>query len=120
MMADTTVNYLAFDIETVADGQLVSRIRYPGEKLSPKAAVDRYRSELLEEFDSDFVPYTFQVPVSIAVGKIASDYRLLDVSVLDEPQFRPHVITENFWRGWERYRRPTLVSFNGRTFDLPL
>jgi len=40
--------------------------------------------------------------------------------VLDEPQFRPHVITENFWRGWEGYRRPTLVSFNGRGFDLPL
>jgi predicted PolB exonuclease-like 3'-5' exonuclease len=39
---------------------------------------------------------------------------------LDEPQFRSHVITENFWRGWEAYRRPTLVSFNGRTFDLPL
>src|SRR4029078_58273 len=45
---------------------------------------------------------------------------LLDVSVLDEPQFRPHVITENFWRGWDKYRRPPLVSFNGRTFDLPL
>jgi predicted PolB exonuclease-like 3'-5' exonuclease len=30
------------------------------------------------------------------------------------------VIAENFWRGWERYRRPTLVSFNGRGFDLPM
>jgi predicted PolB exonuclease-like 3'-5' exonuclease len=30
------------------------------------------------------------------------------------------VITEKFWRGWEAYRRPTLVSFNGRSFDLPL
>ena len=40
--------------------------------------------------------------------------------VLDEPQFRPHVIAENFWRGWEKYRRPTLVSFNGRGFDVPL
>ncbi len=39
---------------------------------------------------------------------------------LDEPEFRPHVITENFWRGWEAYRRPTFVTFNGRTFDVPL
>jgi predicted PolB exonuclease-like 3'-5' exonuclease len=30
------------------------------------------------------------------------------------------VIAEHFWRGWEKYRRPTLVSFNGRGFDLPL
>jgi predicted PolB exonuclease-like 3'-5' exonuclease len=119
-MADTNVSYLAFDIESVADGELVSRLRYPGENLSPAAAVRRYRDELLEKYESDFIPYTFQVPVSVAVGKIAADYRLVDLVVLDEPQFRSHVITENFWRGWERYRRPTLISFNGRTFDLPL
>ncbi len=119
-MADTTVSYLAFDIETVADGALVSKIRYPGENLEPQAAVARYRQELMEKYDSDFIPYTFQLPVSVAVGKIAADYRLLDVTVLDEPEFRPPVLTEHFWRGWDRYRRPTLVSFNGRTFDLPL
>jgi len=119
-MADTTVVYLAFDVESVADGELVSRIRYPGEKLPPEVAISRYRSELLAKYDSDFIPYTFQVPISVAVAKIAGDYRLLDVSVLDEPRFRPHVITEHFWRGWDKYRRPTLVTFNGRTFDVPL
>ena len=51
---------------------------------------------------------------------MGADFRLIDLVVLDEPEFRPHVITENFWRGWEKYRRPTLVSFNGRGFDLPL
>jgi predicted PolB exonuclease-like 3'-5' exonuclease len=115
-----SVRYLVFDIESVADGELVSRIRYPGEGLPPKAAVDRYRKELLEKFDSDFIPYTFQVPLSICVAKIDAEFRLIDLVALDEPQFRPHVITENFWRGWEKYGRPTLVSFNGRTFDLPL
>jgi predicted PolB exonuclease-like 3'-5' exonuclease len=119
-MADATVTYLAFDVESVADGELVSRIRYPGQGLDARAAVDRYRAELVEKYESDFIPYTFQFPVSVAVAKIAADYRLLDVSVLDEPQFRPHVLAEHFWRGWEKYRRPTLVSFNGRTFDLPL
>lgn len=119
-MADSTVRYLAFDIETAADGELVSKVRYPGEDLSPEAAVERYRQELRDKYDSDFIPYTFHFPISVAVGKIASDFRLLDVAVLDEPQFRPHVIADHFWRGWERYRRPTLVSFNGRSFDLPL
>ena len=119
-MAEATVIYLVFDIETVADGQLISRIRYPGDKLAPQTAIERYRQELRDQYDSDFIPYTFQVPVSVAVGKVSADYRLIDVAVLDEPQFRPHVITEHFWRGWEKYRRPTLVSFNGRTFDLPL
>jgi 3'-5' exonuclease len=119
-MTDASVRYLAFDIESVADGQLISKIRYPGEDLEPTAAIERYRQELRDAYDSDFIPYTFQVPVSVAVAKIGADCRLLDISVLDEPQFRPHVVTEHFWRGWEKYRRPTLVSFNGRTFDLPL
>src|SRR5437879_3690380 len=114
------VEYLVFDIESVADGQLVSRLRFPGENLEPNAAVARYRAELMAKHDSDFIPYTFQLPISVAVGKVTKDYRLIDLAVLDEPQFRPHVITEHFWRGWERYRRPTLVSFNGRGFDLPL
>ena len=112
--------YLVFDVERVADGELVSKIRYPGQGLSATEAVARYRQELMEKFESDFIPYTFQVPVSVAIGKVSADYRLLDVVVLDEPQYRPHVITEYFWRGWDRYSRPTLVSFNGRTFDLPL
>jgi predicted PolB exonuclease-like 3'-5' exonuclease len=30
------------------------------------------------------------------------------------------MITENFWRGWSAYGKPTLVSFNGRSFDIPL
>ncbi len=114
------VAYLVFDLESVADGALVSRLRYPGELLDPPAAIQRYRDELMAKFESDFIPYTFQYPISVAVAKISADFRLLDVVALDEPAFRPHVITENFWRGWDRYHRPTLVSFNGRGFDLPL
>ena len=119
-MTKPSVRYLVFDIESVADGHLVSKIRYPGQGLSAADAVRRYRDELIEKFDTDFIPYTFQVPVSVVVAKVAADFTLIDIVALDEPQFRSHVITENFWRGWEAYKRPTLVSFNGRTFDLPL
>lgn len=119
-MATTPIAYLAFDLESVADGELVAKLRYPDERLSAKAAVRRYRDELLEKFDNDFIPYTFQFPVSVCVAKISADFRLVDLVLLDEPQFRPHVMTENFWRGWEKYRKPTLVSFNGRGFDIPL
>lgn len=114
------IRYLVFDVESVADPQLVAKLRYPKEELDPDEAVDRYRHELIEKFDSDFIPYTYQVPVSIAVAKVTDTFRLVDLVVLDEPQFRPHVMTELFWRGWEAYRRPTLVSFNGRAFDIPL
>jgi predicted PolB exonuclease-like 3'-5' exonuclease len=119
-MSTHSVRYLVFDIESVADARLVSRLRYPTESIEPQEAVRRYREELLAKYESDFIPYTYQVPVSVAVAKVGARFDLIDLVVLDEPEFRPHVITENFWRGWESYRRPTLVSFNGRGFDIPL
>lgn len=119
-MAKTDVKYLVFDSESVADGELVAKLRYPQDELAPEEAVAQYRAELMEKYESDFIPYTFQVPISVAIAKVAADFRLLDLVVLDDPEFRPHVIVENFWRGWNAYGRPTLVSFNGRSFDMPL
>jgi predicted PolB exonuclease-like 3'-5' exonuclease len=119
-MSKPTVRYLVFDIESVADGELVSRLRYPGDSLSPADAVRRYRDELLAKYETDFIPYTFQVPVAVVVAKVAADFRLIDVVALDEPQFRSATITQHFWKGWDAYKQPTLVSFNGRTFDIPL
>lgn len=116
----SAVRYLVFDVESVADGQLVSKLRYPGEGIEPRDAIARYRQELLAKHDSDFIPYTFQLPVSIVVAKVDAEYRLIDLVTLDDPQYRPPVITERFWKGWEAYKQPTLVTFNGRTFDIPL
>jgi predicted PolB exonuclease-like 3'-5' exonuclease len=112
--------YLVFDTESVADGELVARLRYASQGLGAAEAVARYRAELIGKYENDFIPYTFQIPVSVVIAKVAADFRLLDLVVLDEPQFRPHVITEHFWRGWQKYQKPSLVSFNGRSFDIPL
>jgi predicted PolB exonuclease-like 3'-5' exonuclease len=119
-MPKQDVQYFVFDIETVADGNLISNIVYSGEEISPEDAIARYREELMEQYDSDFIAHTYHLPVSVAIGKVASDFSLIDLVVLDEPKFRPHVITEHFWRGWEMYKRPTWVSFNGRGFDMPV
>ena len=119
-MANSPVKFLVFDVESVADGELVAKVRFPGQGLTPEQAIAKYREELVAENGSDFVPYTFQVPIAVVVAKVAPDCSLLDLVTLDEPAFRPHVATRLFWRGWEVYRHPTLVTFNGRTFDLPL
>jgi predicted PolB exonuclease-like 3'-5' exonuclease len=112
--------FFVFDSESVADGELIAKLKYPGDELDAEQAINRYRAELLEKYDSEFIPHTYQIPISVAIAKVGADFRLQDLVVLDAPQFRPHVITENFWRGWEAYKRPTLVSFNGRSFDMPL
>jgi len=114
------VEYLIFDIETIADGDLVAKIRFPNEGLLPEEAIARYRATLLAETGRDVFPVTFMLPISVAVAKVDADYRLLDLTVLDSPQFRPHVIARHFWQGWNHYGRPTLVSFNGRGYDLPV
>ena len=119
-MPDSSVRYFVFNVESVADGELISRLRYPGKSLTAAEAVRQYRAELREKFDSDFIPYTFQFPVSVAIGKITADFQLVDVVSLDEPKYRPHVIAQHFWRGWEAYHHPTLVTFGGRSFALPL
>lgn len=119
-MTNSNVRYLVFDIESVADGDLISKTRYAGENLSAQDAIKKYRESLLEKYESDFIPYTYQLPVSIVVAKVAADFSLIDLVSLDEPEFRSHVITQHFWLGWEKYNRPTLVTFNGRTFDIPL
>ena len=119
MTTNIKPRYLIFDIESIADGELVRRVKFP-DAVSPSEAIQLYKNELSAVNRTDFVPYTFQLPISIVVAKIDSDMSLIDIKSLDEPQFRPHVMTKNFWVGWERYGKPTLVTFNGRKFDVPL
>ncbi|MDR2441523.1 MAG: 3'-5' exonuclease [Planctomycetaceae bacterium] len=111
--------YFVFDIESVADAQLISKVHF-NNSIPPQDAVRKYRDELLAKNDSDFIPYTFQIPISVVIGKVAEDFSLLDVVVLDEPEYRPHEICNKFWRGWSAYKQPTFVSFNGRGFDIPM
>jgi predicted PolB exonuclease-like 3'-5' exonuclease len=119
-MASSDTRYFVFDIESVADGDLVSRLRYPGEGLAAEPAIARYRAELMQENGKDFIPYTFQLPISLVIAKVAKDLSLQDLIALDEKHSRPHEITRLFWDGWRKYQRPKLVSFNGRGFDMPL
>ena len=119
-MAKAKIAYFVFDVESVANAELVARVRYPAEDIDPTDAVTKYRNELLETKGTDFIPYTFQRPISVVIAKVRPDFRIDDIVALDEAEYRPHVITENFWRGWNNYGRPKFVTFNGRTFDLPL
>jgi predicted PolB exonuclease-like 3'-5' exonuclease len=111
--------YFVFDIESAADPALISKVHFGG-KVPVEESVRKYRDELMAQKNTDFIPYTFQFPVAVVVAKIAQNFSLLDVVVLDEPAFRPHEICSKFWRGWVAYNRPTLVSFNGRGFDIPM
>jgi len=114
------VAHLIFDVESVADGELVAAVKYPHESLSAEEAIRRFQEELVEQSGKTFIPYTFQIPAAVIIAKVGVDLDLIDIVSLDEPRFRPHVIADHFWRGWEAYGRPQWVTFNGRGFDIPL
>jgi predicted PolB exonuclease-like 3'-5' exonuclease len=125
--AGTPPAFLIFDTESVPDGKLLARTKYPGEKLSPEAAVARAQAEALEYTHnrSDFVPVAFQYPVAVCVLRVDAAYNLQAVKCLDAPQFRPRKIVEDFWNGLAAYKEKykekiRLVTYNGRGFDLPL
>ena len=118
--SSSEIKYLVFDVESVADGELVSTTRYPGQDLAPEEALRKFRFELLAETGRDFIPYTYHVPVAVVIGKVRENFSLAEIVSLDEPLHRPSVITKHFWVGWEKYAKPTFITFNGRSFDIPL
>ena len=82
--------------------------------------IEKFRQELMISSGKDFIPYTYHVPVAVVIAKIRTDFSLIDIVSLDQPEHRPHVMTRHFWTGWEGYHRPTWVTFNGRGCDIPL
>jgi predicted PolB exonuclease-like 3'-5' exonuclease len=119
-MTGSEVAYLVFDVEAAGDGDLISRVKYAGQHLTAAEAIARYRAELIEQTGRDVLPPTWVLPVAVAIAKISPDYRLIDVLTLDAPEYRPWEITRRFWQGWQHYRQPTFVTFNGRGYDLPV
>lgn len=120
--ARNETRFIVYDVESVVDGALLSKVEYPGEDLEPGAAIQRLRERQLEASGgrSDFIPVSFHVPVAIGVARVGVDFRLLDLAALDAPRFDSREMVSLFWRGVDHYRSAALVDFNGRAFDIPL
>ena len=112
--------YLVFDIESVADGPLVARCAIRARNSTARRPSRRYRAELMAAHDSDFIPYTFHLPISVAMAKVAGRFSAAGSGGARRAAIPPARHHRAFLARLGRYRRPTLVSFNGRTFDLPL
>ena len=67
------VSWLIFDVEAVADGDLIARIKYPEDEIDASTAIARYRGTLLAEKGSDFIAHTYMLPISVAIAKVADD-----------------------------------------------
>jgi predicted PolB exonuclease-like 3'-5' exonuclease len=118
----TQTRFLVLDTESVPDGRLLARIKYPGEDVPPEEAVRRAQADARgrSTTQSDFLPVTFQYPVAVCVIRVDAEFGLQAITCLDPPRYRPADIVKKFWDGVALYNKAKLVTFNGRCFDLPL
>ncbi len=108
---------LVFDIETVPDTELGARLLGMHDIADEEIAKAMFFSRL-QESGSEFLPL-FQhrvVAISVALRSGAGDFAVWTLG--DESSDEAEQV-RRFYDGIERYR-PTLVSWNGSGFDLPV
>jgi 3'-5' exonuclease len=112
--------YLVFDIETRVDKELVKQIHDPENALTIDQAYDKARDELLERSNqqSDFFPIPFHIPIAIATLQADENYRIRALGCLGADRYSEAEMVSRFWQVFEGAQ--TLISFNGRGFDLPV
>ena len=115
------MQFAIFDVETRIDKRLLKDVLHRREEIGDEEAYEQSRAQLTarSRTGSDFFPVAFHVPVSIVVGDVNGDRVLTSVEVLGADAYGEEAIVRVFWDRLERFRG-TLVSFNGRGFDLPV
>ncbi len=112
------MNILVFDIETVPDVESGKRL-YNLNSLSDKEAGEVMFTRRRQETDgsSDFIRHHLQQVVAISVVLATSNK--FAVWTLGDSTSSEKEILQRFFEGIEKYT-PTLVSWNGSGFDLPV
>ena len=109
-------NVLAFDIETVPDVEFGRRLHGLA-GLSDKQVGYVMQTRQREQTGSEFLSLEQHRVVAISVGMRSRDgFRVWSIGEPDSPEAE---LVRRFFDGIERYT-PTLVSWNGSGFDLPV
>jgi hypothetical protein len=111
-------HYLVLDIETRVDKELVKKIYDTKDEYTLDQAYDEARKKLLERTQSDFFPVPFHIPISIATLQAGENYRIQALVSQGVDRFSEEELVRRFWQLFESCQ--TLVTFNGRGFDLPV
>jgi hypothetical protein len=110
------MNTLVFDIETVPDVELGRRL-YDLHDLDDAAVAHAMFAKQRAARQNDFLPPAQQRIVAISVLLRSRDG--LRIFSLGDEQAPERELVQRFFDGLERYS-PTLVSWNGSGFDLPV
>jgi hypothetical protein len=113
------MSFLILDMETRIDKTLVRVTQFGGEAIDDEAAFNRLREELRAQSGSDFFPLTYHVPVSVVLGYADAEYVLTRLEDLRADALGDAALAREVWQRLEAFDG-TLVTFNGRGFDLPV
>jgi len=114
------IRYLVFDIETRVDKDLVKQVYDPENCLTLDQAYDTARDKILERSgqQSDFFPIPFHIPIAISTLQADETYRIHSLGCFGADRFPEAELVTKFWQTFESAQ--TLITFNGRGFDLPV
>jgi predicted PolB exonuclease-like 3'-5' exonuclease len=112
-------NYALLDIETRIDWSLLEQV----EDCDREEYLAAQRQRLSNAADEVWIPHTFHLPIAIAVGLIEpTTGELTKVGCIKGGD--SETMCREFWNWLETFqaapRRGTLVTFNGRGFDVPV
>ncbi|MBS1200231.1 MAG: 3-5 exonuclease [Proteobacteria bacterium] len=111
-----TLNCLVFDIETVPDTDLGRRILGLGDA-DDDAVAERMFAVRQEATGSDFLPFEQHRIVAVsAVLRSGEQFHVWSLGGVESPEDE---LVSRFFAGLEK-TQPTLVSWNGGGFDLPV
>jgi len=107
---------LCFDIETIPDIENAKKI-YDITQLSDEEAWPIIKMKRQEKVGNDFLPHYLHKIIAISV--VLQDAQQLKIWTIGNDGETEADIIQRFFLGLEKYQ-PTLVSWNGQGFDLPV
>ena len=110
------MNVLVFDIETVPDVESGKKI-YDLDGLPDKDVIKAIEHLRNQQTGSEFMPHYMQRIV--AISAVLSTHDSLKVWSLGTEESTEKELLQRFYDGLEKYN-PTIVSWNGGGFDLPV
>lgn len=110
------MNVLVFDIETAPDIESGKKI-YDLEGLQDKDVIKAIEHLRNQQTGSEFLPHYLQRVVAISVA--LSTHDSFNIWTLGSADSSEKELLQRFYDGLEKYN-PTLVSWNGSGFDLPV
>ncbi len=113
------MNVLAFDIETIPDVLGGRKLYELGDELSDSDVAEAMFAKRREKTGTDFIATHLQKVVAISAVYRNSTHDKFSVWTIGTEESTEKEIVQNFFDGVDKHT-PTLVTWNGGGFDLPV